>query len=501
MLDALQVATGPLADLGVCEEVSYGKVPTAPALKVVRRRSTSLALSKDAYASEEIRSDRMVSDARHGIRKASGDVVTEISPGGHADFWQALLGGAWGTVATVNVATGQSPVTITDLGNGTVQFAGPNFTSSVFMFGDTLTFASTTNALLDGKIFTLVGIDGSNNGIMMPWLGFASAATFPITTTAGTLGLSGKRCVMGNIARSFTFERAYKDIGRFGVFTGQRANTAAVDLPATGIATCTFGFMGKDAKPLASTSIDGSAAVVGTATDFTSLTFSASAKTITAAAGSFITVGFAVGDQVAFDGTGITAAQNRNIKTIVALTATVMTVAEAIQSGGPYTTPFTVTKVASTAWDAAPANQVSVAANGVLCIGGVPAATVTSMSFNVDNQMAGSEVVGSNTLPIINWGNQCMVTGSMTILFDRGGLGETIYNAFDTETETTIVMRLDSSDGTKAVTFVFPRVKVNSGTLGDAAAEGIPVSVEFRALKPAGGKYGASQIVVLDSAA
>lgn len=500
-LDAPQVATGPLADLGYAEEASYGRVPASPALKVCRRRSTTIGLTKETYDSEEVRSDRMVSDSRHGVRRSSGDVVTEISPGGHSDFYEALLGGVWSTVATVNVATGQSPVTITDMEDGTVKFAGPNFTSSAFLIGDTLTFASTTDAALDGKVFTLVAIDGSNNGIMMPWGGFLAAATLPLTTAAGTLGLSGKRVAMGNIARSFTFERAFSDIGKFGVFTGERVNTVAVDLPATGIATATFGFVGKDARPLANTSIDGSASVVGDDGDFTSLTFDAAAGTITAAAGSFITVGFAVGDKVMFDGTGIDDAQNRNIKTITALTATVMTVAEAIQSGGPYTSPFTVTKVGAAAWTAAPTNQVLVAASGVLTIGGVPAATVTSMSFNVDNQMAGSPVVGSNTVPIQNWGNQCMVTGQLTVLFDRGGLGETIYNAFDQETETAIVMRLDSSDGSKAVTFAFPRVKINEGTLGDAAAEGIPVTVSFRALKPSATKSGSSQIVILDTSA
>lgn len=500
-LDSTLIATGPLADLGYVEEASYGKVPPSPAVKVVRRRSTTLGLTKEEYSSEEVRSDRMVSDSRHGVRRAAGDVVTELSPGAHSDFYEALLGGSWETVATVNVATGQSPVTITDMGDGTVKFAGPNFTTSVFMLGDTLTFASTTNAALDGKVFTLVSIDGSNAGIMMPYAAFLSTATLPLTTTVGTLGLSGKRCVMGNIARSFTMERAYLDLGKFGVFTGLRANTVAVDLPATGIATATFGFVGKDARPLANTSIDGSSAVVSDATTHTSLTFDAAAGTITGAAGSFITAGFAVGDKVMFEGTGITESQNRNIKTITALTATVMTVAEAIVSGGPYTTPFTITKVGAATWTAAPTNGVLAAANGILSIGGVPAATVTSLSFNVDNQIAGSPVVGANTVPAASWGNQSMITGSLTVLFDRGGIGDTIYNAFDQETELSLVVRLDSANGAQAMTFAFPRVKINSGTIGDAAAEGLPVTVDFRALKPTGGKSGTSQIVILDTAA
>lgn len=500
-LDALQVATGSLADLGYIEEASFGKVPASPPLKVCRRRSTTIGLTKETYDSEEVRADRQQSDSRHGIRRAGGDIVTEISPGGHADFYEALLGGNWAAPATINVATGQSPVTINNNGDGTVDFTGPNFTTSVFLIGDTLTFASTGQATLDGKVFTLIGIDGSNNGIMLPWNGYFAAATLPFgPTTTGTLGLSGKKVSMGNIYRSFTMERAFTDLGKFEVISGLRANSAAIDLPATGIATATFNFIGKNAAPLSSTSIDGSAAISSNATTHTSLTFSRSAGTITAAAGSFVTVGYAVGDKIAIDGTGITDPQNRNIKTITAVTALVLTVAEAINDGGPYTTPFTITRVGAPAYTAAPTNQVLAAVSGVLVAGGVPVATVTEMSLNIDNQMEGSEVVGANTIPVALFGLRCMVSGSLTILLDLGGVGEAVYNAFDLETEMTLILRLDSSDATKAVTFALPRVKINAGSIGDAEV-GLPVEAEFRALLPGGGKLGTSQIVIGDSAA
>ena len=82
------------------------------------------------------------------------------------------------------------------------------------------------------------------------------------------------------------------------------------------------------------------------------------------------------------------------------------------------------------------------------------------------------------------WGNQCLVSGSLTVLFDRGGAGQTVYNAFDLEQDLTLVVKLDSADGTDFVEFVFPRVKINAGSIGDAVAEGLPVETEFRALKP-----------------
>ena len=88
-----QVAAGSQTDLGFVEEVCYGEIPPTPVLLTCRRRSTTLGLTKEAYDSEEIQSDRMLSDSRHGIRRGGGDVVTEISPGSHAPFYQAAASG------------------------------------------------------------------------------------------------------------------------------------------------------------------------------------------------------------------------------------------------------------------------------------------------------------------------------------------------------------------------------------------------------------------------
>jgi hypothetical protein len=141
--------------------------------------------------------------------------------------------------------------------------------------------------------------------------------------------------------------------------------------------------------------------------------------------------------------------------------------------------------------------------SGVLLKDGVPCATVTGMTFTIDNQMAGAEVTGTNVVPVVLFGVQCMVTGTITVLFDRGGLGESLYNAFDLEQDDiTIIMRLDTSDGKDAITFTFPRCKINTGSIGDAVAEGLPVSCDFRALKPHNTLFPlapVSQVVISDT--
>jgi len=501
-----QIASGPLADLGYQEEVCLGDIPEDRALVTCRRRSTSLGLTKDAYASEEIRSDRMISDSRHGIRRVGGDIVTELSVGAHADFMEAVLGGVWVTPTPATLST--AALTATPQGDGTVLLTSATFNwlTAGFHKGDTITFASTTKPDYDGKVFTLVNLpvgSGVGPALVIASGTFAPIDLTPVLFTVGTMGLAGGRVEMGNIYRSFTFERAFTDIGSFIVYTGCRINTMSVDLPPTGIATATYAVMGKNATPIQSASIDGVPEVILDDGDLDSLDFDAAAGTITATTGSFTAAGIVPGDKVIIAGDGITDYQNRNPRTVVGVTATVLTVAEAIQSSdSPYNAPFTVTRVGLPQYTNAPDGAALAAVSGVLLIEGKPAATVTAMTFTIDNQMASSDVVGSNFVPTILYGNQCNVSGSMTVLFDRGGIGEAVYNAFDLETDNVaIVMRLENAEGDAAITFTFPRCKINSGSIGDAAAEGLPVTVDFQALKPFADnpQDGTSQIAISDS--
>ena len=143
------------------------------------------------------------------------------------------------------------------------------------------------------------------------------------------------------------------------------------------------------------------------------------------------------------------------------------------------------------------ANQpVLVAVSGKIIENGLPIATVTEARFTIDNQMGGSEVVGSNFIPAIMFGNRMRINGGHTVLFDRGGTGEALYNAFDLETDMTIVYRLDMADGTGGITFVFPAAKPSSGNIGDAVPTGIPVAGEFVAKLPDGTQPGVGRLPI-----
>jgi hypothetical protein len=443
----------------------------------------------------------MVSDSRHGMRRASGDIVTELSPGSHADWQQALLGGVW--VQPTPIVMSTTTMTFTPLSDGSVQIEGIgiDWATLGYRIGDTLKITGSVNNTYNNKIFTIFSVPLTNRVFAWPSSQFTGVGAAPLS--AGTISTGGSRCQMGNIYRSFTVERAFTDIGSFITFNGIRPNQMAVDLPPTGIATATYSVIGQDANPISRASIDGLAEIVITQVGAGTLTFNGATKKITRSSGSWITDGFTVGSRVVFSGTGITDVQNRNPRTITKIdSATVITVASAIQTGGPYSGPFEILRVGLPDYTLVSDEDVLVAVSGVLLKDGTPCATITGMNFSIDNQMSGSEVVGANIIPTVLYGIQCVVSGTITVLFDRGGLGEALYNAFDLEQDDiTLIMRLDTAAGDDAITFTFPRCKINTGSIGDAVAEGLPVSCDFRALKPhaAFPLAPVSQIVISDT--
>ena len=257
------IATGSQADLGYMLEgaATYGQAPTGTRYKSVRRKSAAgLNLTKDTYDSEEVRSDRMLADSRHGVRRATGDVETEISPGSYDDFFLALLGsadihganGGW----TLGAATETTDsVTFAAAPANTITRA-TSFITAGFRIGDRITIANSVSP--NNGDATIIGI--SSNGLVLT----VDRALGNDTGTA-TITVKGKKALVGAVYNSFTLERAYMDLAtpKYQYFTGMRVNSAAVSLPPTGLATITWNFLGKDASALGDTPISGQALVNG----------------------------------------------------------------------------------------------------------------------------------------------------------------------------------------------------------------------------------------------
>ena len=88
-------SSGSTVVLKYIVEVTYGTTPATPTMKVLRGRPSKIDLKKETYTSDEVRSDRAISDVRHGMRKAEASIDGDFLFNDWDDFIEAGLQGTW----------------------------------------------------------------------------------------------------------------------------------------------------------------------------------------------------------------------------------------------------------------------------------------------------------------------------------------------------------------------------------------------------------------------
>lgn len=101
-------------------EDTWGDLPSSYTVYNLRLTDFGIQLGKDSFQSEEIHSDRQVSDLRHGMYNVSGDVSVELSYGAFDDLISAAMFSDWNSVDEIEIGTTQKSLRIqrafTDLG-------------------------------------------------------------------------------------------------------------------------------------------------------------------------------------------------------------------------------------------------------------------------------------------------------------------------------------------------------------------------------------------------
>lgn len=82
-------------------ETTFGTQSSA-AGQVLRRVSSTLALTKDVFTSNEVRPDQQISDMRHGVKRVGGQISGELSKATYDDFIAAALRSTWSSDEVVN---------------------------------------------------------------------------------------------------------------------------------------------------------------------------------------------------------------------------------------------------------------------------------------------------------------------------------------------------------------------------------------------------------------
>jgi len=237
------IAVGGLTEIGYVAEVAFGSTPVSAAFQRVRDVSFSINLQKEAYQSEERRSDRSRQDIRHGYRTVTGDIVGELSQQSWDDFIAAILGGTWATGASATFTSIAVNAT-----NNRFTCGSADFPTLGIRIGDVFAVNATPAvAGITDRLFTAISVGVSTIQVEPGTIGTTA-------TASAIIAVAGQKVSVGTTYRSFSVERWLTDRNLYQQFVGVRLNQMTVSIPASGLVTVTFSVIGRDGTSFSSDS-------------------------------------------------------------------------------------------------------------------------------------------------------------------------------------------------------------------------------------------------------
>jgi len=226
------------------KETTFGTLAGAAGAQVVRRVSADFNLTKETYSSNELRTDYMTADMRHGVRSADGSINGELSPGSYADFISSVLARDFAAV----VAGASASVTIAASGtNFTITRSAGDWLADGILVGNVVRMTGAgLNAANVGNNCLVISMSATVLTVKV-LSSTALVAEGPIATVVTTVvGKTTYVPTTGHTDESYTIEQWYADIAQSEVFTGMKVSSVGVQLPASGIVTTDVAFTGKD---------------------------------------------------------------------------------------------------------------------------------------------------------------------------------------------------------------------------------------------------------------
>lgn len=241
----MPIAAGLFKQLAYKVETTAGTAPGQSGGQALRRVQSTIDLSKEAYASNEKRTDFQIADYRHGVRRVGGSIQGELSPKTYAE----LIGVALKRDFTaVTALTGLS---LTIAGTGptyTVTRATGSFLTDGVKVGDVIRLTTgTLNAANLNKNLLVADVTSATVLSVIPLNGVAMVAEGPVASCG--VSWPGKKSYIpttGHTDKSVSFEHWYSDLAQSELFLGCKLDKVSVQLPPTGIATVNLDVMGLD---------------------------------------------------------------------------------------------------------------------------------------------------------------------------------------------------------------------------------------------------------------
>lgn len=222
-------------------ETTLGVAASASGAQSLRRVSSSLGLTKDAFTSNEVRSDMQIADVRHGGRSVRGNIDGELSTQTWDEWLAAVLRGTW--AAGVSASPTDFATGVTASNTGTFTFAGSG--------------SLITKGFKVGDIVRVTGVTGNTNtNFRITSLTATVMTVTPKPTTQAqvasgwTVAVVGNKLLPGVEAPSFTIEQSHLDIDASERFVGCRIGGANINLPPNGIGTVQWDVLGLNGEML-----------------------------------------------------------------------------------------------------------------------------------------------------------------------------------------------------------------------------------------------------------
>lgn len=211
-------------------ESTWGTTP-ASALTELRFTGEDLNYDIGTIQSDEIRSDRQVTDLIQTTFQANGGANMELSYATFDSFFESALFGAWGSA----VAVALSDVSCANADNSYNTAAG-DFVAEGIVAGQWLKVAGFTDAANNGYA-KVVSVTTAK--LIVSNLTLADEAAGDSITMGGTMLRNGVT------QKSFTLEKKFNDITQFISYTGMVVNQFNLAVNAQSVITGGFQFVGK----------------------------------------------------------------------------------------------------------------------------------------------------------------------------------------------------------------------------------------------------------------
>lgn len=239
----MTIASGIFKKVAYKVESSWGTSPGAGGAQYLRRVTSNLNLTKNTYTSAEIRDDQQVADFRHGTRHVTGNITGELSGGTYQAFQEAILRAAAAGVTNITSLT----LTVAASGNNwLLTRSGGSWITDGIREGMVFRVTVGLNAATLNRNFYVVSVAA----LIVTFYALDGVTVTPESGVAAcTVVVPGKRINVPSTAHtnlSYTIEEYHSDITLSRLFTGCKPSQMAMKLPATGMSTIDFAFMGKD---------------------------------------------------------------------------------------------------------------------------------------------------------------------------------------------------------------------------------------------------------------